>query len=160
MAGVVPSIAEPGMEELEDVRRPLTATDLVGFTKQIAKDLAIDSVLPPSAVWVKSRTVSAKRSDTALDQDFLNSFIFADLGQAESAIRRRALGAALAAYLLPHERLDVGRRIDVREHPDRVLTEVSPDRTLPGRWVTDVDKPLALSRSSLSTGFWQYDRAR
>jgi hypothetical protein len=146
VAGVVASIAEPGIEELEDVRRPLTATDLVGFTEQIAKDLAIDSVLAPSAVWVKSRKMQARRSHTASDQDFLNSFIFADLGRVENAIRRGDLGAALASYLLPHERIDVGRRIDVRERPDRVLTEVSPDRTLPGRWVTDVDKPLALSQ--------------
>jgi hypothetical protein len=146
VASVAPPISEPGIEEPEDVRRPLTATDLVGFTERIAKGLTIDSLLAPSAVWVKSRKVSAKRSDAESDQDFLNSFIFADLGRIEKAIRRGDWGAALDAYLLPHGRIDVSRRIDVRECRDRVLAEVSPDRTPLGRWVTDVTKPLALSQ--------------
>ncbi|MCB5165812.1 AAA domain-containing protein [Streptomyces bambusae] len=122
---------------------PAQLHDLV---REVAEDWGVTGALAPREVRIRSVAVRADRVEDADHQDFLNSFVAADLERVAADLARTDPGPGLTAYLTPHAALDTARRTDVREHPQTVLDGVAPRRTPPGRWPAPADHPLALSQ--------------
>ncbi|MEU8434123.1 hypothetical protein AB0F18_14590 [Streptomyces sp. NPDC029216] len=102
--------------------------------------------LEPVGVRVRSVAVRVDHAGDADQQDFLNSFIAADLERVAGALARQDPGAGLAAYLTPGAAFDKARRIDLRQRPEAALAGVAPARTPAGRWPAEAGHPLALSQ--------------
>ncbi|MFJ4781310.1 DEAD/DEAH box helicase [Streptomyces sp. NPDC088762] len=124
----------------------VSAKHLLEFTGELAGAWGVSGALNPADVRVRSIAVRLDHSGEADQQDFLNSFIAADLDRVAHALGRQDPGPALAAYLTPDAAFDKGRRIDVRVHPSFALAGVAPARTPLGRWPADAGHPLALSQ--------------
>ncbi|MFE2852026.1 hypothetical protein ACFXJO_12955 [Streptomyces lavendulae] len=127
--------------------RTVSAGQLLEFTGELARAWGLDVALEPAGVRVRSVPVRLDRADDGADQqDFLNSFIAADLDRVARALGHDDPGPALAAYLTPEAAFDTARRVDVRAHPAFALAGVAPGRTPLGRWPADAAHPLALSQ--------------
>ncbi|MFD8292439.1 DEAD/DEAH box helicase [Streptomyces lavendulae] len=127
--------------------RTVSAGQLLEFTGELARAWGLDVALEPAGVRVRSVPVRLDRADDGADQqDFLNSFIAADLDRVARALGHDDPGPALAAYLTPEAAFDTARRLDVRAHPAFALAGVAPGRTPLGRWPADAAHPLALSQ--------------
>ncbi|WP_251056306.1 DEAD/DEAH box helicase [Streptomyces sp. ISL-94] len=124
----------------------VSAEHLLEFTGDLARAWGVCVALNPAGVRVRSIAVRLDHSGDADQQDFLNSFIVADLDRVAHALGRQDPGASLAAYLTPDAAFDTARRIDVRAHPAVALAGVAPARTPLGRWPADAGHPLALSQ--------------
>ncbi|MFI0901889.1 DEAD/DEAH box helicase [Streptomyces sp. NPDC020983] len=126
--------------------RPVTFDAVAAFTAWLAGRLHVAEDLVPDAARVQSVQVREDRADEAAGEGFLNSFIAGDLDRVAGALARSGAGKPLTAYLTDAERVDTGRRRDVRDHPEQVLAEVRPDRIPLGRWPSASDRPLVLSQ--------------
>ncbi|MFJ1869777.1 DEAD/DEAH box helicase [Streptomyces sp. NPDC088097] len=127
--------------------RTVGAGELLEFTGELARAWFLDGALEPAGVRIRSVPVRLDRAgDGADQQDFLNSFIAADLDLVARALGRSDPGPALTAYLTPEAAFDVSRRVDVRANPAFALAGVAPDRTPLGRWPAEATHPLALSQ--------------
>ncbi|MEW2417538.1 DEAD/DEAH box helicase [Streptomyces sp. NPDC046866] len=126
----------------------VTAAHLLQFTGELARAWGVTVALRPEEVRVRSVAVRLDHAaaNSADQQDFLNSFIAADLDQVARALSRQDPGAGLAAYLTPEAAFDACRRIDLRAHPEAALAGAAPHRTPVGRWPADAEHPLALSQ--------------
>ncbi|RPF43594.1 AAA domain-containing protein [Streptomyces sp. Ag109_G2-6] len=139
----------PEGEEEEEVA---VGTGVVGggqlleFTGELARAWGVEAALEPVGVRVRSVAVRADHSGDADQQDFLNSFIAADLERVAGALARQDPGSGLAAYLTPGAAFDQARRVDLRLHPEAALAGVAPARTPAGRWPAEAEHPLALSQ--------------
>ncbi|MBN9748441.1 DNA helicase [Amycolatopsis sp. A1MSW2902] len=135
---------EPAPEEEEGWPR-LTAADVHRLVSSLAGELGL-AALRPSGVRVKCVRVPVRESAEAGEQNFLNSFIAKDLGRIEQELRSGNAGPGLLRYLTAPHALPVADRVDVRASPDAVVAGVTPGSIPPGRWPTDVGKPLVLSQ--------------
>ncbi|MFI8503545.1 DEAD/DEAH box helicase [Streptomyces sp. NPDC085524] len=125
----------------------VSAKHLLEFTGELADAWGVAVALAPAEVRVCSVPVRLDRAgDGADQQDFLNSFIAADLDRVARELAARDPGPGLAAYLTPEAAFDASRRVDVRAHPSFALSGVAPARTPLGRWPADAAHPLALSQ--------------
>ncbi|MEV6953039.1 DEAD/DEAH box helicase [Streptomyces sp. NPDC051183] len=124
----------------------VTAKHLLEFTGSLALAWGVSVALAPAGVRVRSTPVRLDHPGGADQQDFLNSFIAADLDRVARELAQRDPGPALAAYLTPEAACDKARRIDLRLHPAVALDGVAPARTPAGRWPADPGHPLALSQ--------------
>ncbi|MFJ8164294.1 DEAD/DEAH box helicase [Streptomyces sp. NPDC096136] len=122
------------------------AAELVGFTRELAAAWGVGAALEPVGVRVRSVAVRIDRADGADQQDFLNSFLAADLERVAGALAREEPGPGLAAYLTPGAAFGRVGRVDLRLHPEAALAGVAPDRTPAGRWPAEAGHPLALSQ--------------
>ncbi|MFZ0167229.1 MAG: hypothetical protein WAL12_26890, partial [Trebonia sp.] len=147
--GTVPADGQPTHQEQPPVRldlHPLVGADLQRFTTELSVRLGVADVLAPRHVRVRSYQVSAARAEEETEQSFLNSFYADDLTRIGTAVAKGAVGAALREYLTRAADIDQGKRIDVRHQPAAVWSGCVPGRIPPGRWVTNADRPLALSQ--------------
>ncbi|MFJ3876226.1 DEAD/DEAH box helicase [Streptomyces sp. NPDC090077] len=124
----------------------VSAAHLLEFTGELARTWGVSVALDPAAVRVRSVPVRLDQADTADQQDFLNSFIAADLDRVADALAREDPGAGLGAYLTPGSGFDREGRVDLRLRPAAALAGVTPERTPAGRWPADARHPLALSQ--------------
>ncbi|MCX5199269.1 ATP-binding protein [Streptomyces sp. NBC_00249] len=127
----------------------VSAAHLLEFTGELARAWGVSVALAPAGVRVRSVAVrldQAEGAGNADQQDFLNSFIAADLDRVARALERSDPGPGLAAYLTPSAAFDPSLRTDLRRHPEAALAGVSPDRTPAGRWPADARHALALSQ--------------
>ena len=137
--------------EPEAPSRALTVPDLVAFAAHIAELYGVTGLIDPRRLRlrIKSEPVSLRKDGTlpAPEKAFLNSFLIEDLTRV--ADTPDGYGAALGTYMTRPEtvrgRLAPGR-IDVRKQLGTVVSEIHPDRSPPGRWLSDVDKPLVFSQ--------------
>ena len=147
--GTVPADGQPTHQEQPPVRldlHPLVGADLQRFTTELSVRLGVADVLAPRHVRVRSYQVSAARAEEETEQSFLNSFYADDLTRIGTAVAKGAVGAALREYLTRAADIDQDKRIDVRHQPAAVWSGCVPGRIPPGRWVTNADRPLALSQ--------------
>ncbi|WP_413115325.1 DEAD/DEAH box helicase [Streptomyces sp. CY1] len=134
--------------------RRLTAKDLVGFVRDLTAAWGLEYVLAPGEVRVRSTAVRVRQPADADQQDFLNSFIAADLGLVAGVLRTNAPGAGLASYLTPALDVNTAWRVDLRRQPQAALDGVTPASTPPGRWPADPAHPLALSQQFAVNTIW------
>ncbi|MFD8081947.1 DEAD/DEAH box helicase [Kitasatospora sp. NPDC059722] len=126
--------------------RHITAADLLGFASDLADDWSVAKDLAPFAVRVRSVQVRSDRADDVDQQDFLNSFIAADLDRVTRDLALNDPGQALGTYLAPAAAFRPEHRIDLRHQPEQALVRVSPAAAPPGRWPASTKYPLALSQ--------------
>jgi hypothetical protein len=126
--------------------RALTGEEIQRFVSELADRLHVTQALVPRGVRVKSYLISVTRADDPPNQSFLNSFYADGLLQVSESIRRGNVGPGLAAYLMSSPSVDKSARIDVRRSPDAIRAGCAPERIRPGRWVTNVDRTLALGQ--------------
>ncbi|MEU7477767.1 ATP-binding protein [Lentzea sp. NPDC042327] len=138
----VRALAEQGIS----VGRPLAAADLTGYQKTLCAKLGLPGDFDCSEIRIKCELVSHTNAYREDDQDFLNSFIAADLRQVSADVRAGSCGTALRQYLSGDREIDTAARIDVREELGQVLDVVRPDAVPLGRWPSNVEHPLALSQ--------------
>lgn len=124
----------------------MTFDGIAAFAAWLSDRLHVTVDLAPDAARVQSVQVKKDRADETANEGFLNSFIANDLDRVTHEIGRGRAGAALAAYLTDADRIDTGRRQDVRDHPEQVLAEVRPERIPLGRWPSASDHSLVLSQ--------------
>ncbi|AZM92461.1 AAA domain-containing protein [Streptomyces sp. W1SF4] len=124
----------------------VSAGHLLEFTGELARTWGVSVALDPATVRVRSVPVRLDQADAADQQDFLNSFIAADLERVAAVLAREEPGAGLAAYLTPDSGFDRANRVDLRLRPEAALAGVAPERTPAGRWPADARHPLALSQ--------------
>lgn len=122
----------------------VTASALHDFVAEMAAALGVRDSLNATGVRVRCRAIPIR--DDSADQDFLNSHIANDLSHVADAVARDDVGAALRNYLTDESALDTARRVDVRAHPDAVITGVEPQHVPAARWPGDPGKPLVLSQ--------------
>ncbi|WP_344396337.1 hypothetical protein [Streptomyces vastus] len=84
--------------------RLLSAKELLDFARQLSEAWGVAKTLRPDGVRVRSVAVRQDLAREADQQDFLNSFIAADLDRVARALREKDPGAGLAAYLTPAPR--------------------------------------------------------
>jgi hypothetical protein len=97
-------------------------------------------------VIIDSTAVSAKRAESGVDSDFLNSFYLDDLAHVSSRVATGEIGSGLAAYLTADRELRTAQREDIVAQPETVDAGTSIDRLPVGRWPARPDHPLALSQ--------------
>ncbi|GLX17240.1 DEAD/DEAH box helicase [Streptomyces lavendulae] len=124
----------------------VSAGHLLEFTGELARTWGVSVALDPATVRVRSVPVRLDQAEASDRQDFLNSFIAADLDRVAAALAREDPGAGLAAYLTPDSGFDRAGRVDLRLRPGAALAGVTPERTPAGRWPADARHPLALSQ--------------
>ncbi|MFD7639899.1 DEAD/DEAH box helicase [Kitasatospora sp. NPDC059795] len=129
-----------------DDRSVVDAADLLAFVGELARAWGVESGLGPAGLRVRSVQVRKDRAQDADQQDFLNSFVAADLERVAKALAGRPPGRALAEYLTPGASRDRAARIDLREHPGVALGRVEPGLSPAGRWPAAAKYPLALSQ--------------
>lgn len=139
-------------EEPDEPIRGLEVPDLVGFAAHIAALCGVDHLIDARRLRlrIKSEPVSKNKEHKLPEPEkpFLNSFYIEDLTRVINAAPD-GYGDALATYMTPPEIVRTRlapERIDVREEVDRTLWEVRPETFPPGRWPSDVDKPLVFSQ--------------
>ncbi|PJN02038.1 damage-inducible protein [Streptomyces sp. CB01201] len=135
--------------------RALGAKDLLEFVAEVSAAWGVQEALRPGEVRVRSVMVRQKQADGADQQDFLNSFIAADLGRVADALRTTEPGAGLAAYLTPDEQVNTAWRTDLRQHPQAALDQVAPENAPLGRWPANAKHPLALSQQFAVNTIWR-----
>ncbi|MGW1074862.1 DEAD/DEAH box helicase [Streptomyces sp. NPDC002537] len=135
-------------------QRRLTAKALLDFVGDLTEAWGVAVALRPDNIRVRSMAVRRKQAAEADQQDFLNSFIAADLGLVADALRTRDGGAGLAAYLTPGAGVNSAWRIDLRERPQVALDGVAPPLTPAGRWPAEPGHPLALSQQFAVNAIW------
>ncbi|MGC0419212.1 hypothetical protein [Embleya sp. AB8] len=138
--------AEPAGPPPEVGTKVLDVYDLAAITRWVAEQLGHAEVLQPNAIRVKSHQVAARHADEAGGDVFLNSFYADDLERVAGVLEAGQAGTALLDYLRAEADLDAMNRFDVRRLPEIVLESVQPSSMPLGRWPTDADKPLVLSR--------------
>jgi hypothetical protein len=126
--------------------RPLRGEDLRRFTARLAENLGVTTTLRPRGLRVRTYAVDADRAAEQTTVSFLNSFYADDLARVATAVADGSAGAGLSAYLTSSARIDLGRRIDVRVHPDAVWLGCLPARIPPGRWPAGLTRSLPLSQ--------------
>ncbi|WP_330333925.1 ATP-binding protein [Streptomyces sp. NBC_00536] len=133
----------------------VSARGLLAFTDELARAWGVSVALAPAGVRVRSVPVRLDRAgggaadgagSGAEQQDFLNSFIAADLDRVARGLASRDPGRGLASYLTPGSAFDRSRRVDLRLYPEAALAGVTPERTPAGRWPADPGHALALSQ--------------
>ncbi|MFC9250181.1 DEAD/DEAH box helicase [Amycolatopsis thailandensis] len=124
-------------------RLRMTAAALNTFVSEMASALGVADVLDAHGVRVACTQVPETKADQAGGQNFLNSYIAADLAEIEDAVRSGNVGAGLATYLADHPAAD---RIDVRAGRDPLIHGVQPRYIPGGRWPTAVSRPLVISQ--------------
>ncbi|MFJ4791084.1 DEAD/DEAH box helicase [Streptomyces sp. NPDC088794] len=127
-------------------QRRLSAKELLAFVREVAEAWGVAQALGPEEVRVRSVAVRQGHAGDADQQDFLNSFIAADLDLVARALRTQEPGAGLAAYLTPGVEVNTAWRIDLRQRPEVALDGVTPAAAPAGRWPTEPGHPLALSQ--------------
>jgi AAA domain len=125
---------------------PLTAKDLQRFSAELASKLGVADALRPANVRVRSYEISTEQVEEETEQSFLNSFFADDLARVAAALNRGRVGTALSQYLTSTLRINSVGRIDLQNEPLTVLAGCAPDHIPSGRWVTDTNRPLALSQ--------------
>ncbi|MGW1712634.1 DEAD/DEAH box helicase [Streptomyces sp. NPDC002156] len=147
---VLPTVtAAPGPDSAPDgsaPRRRIATKDLLAFARDLADAWGVAEALNPYGARVLSVAVRENRAGDADQQEFLNSFIAADLDLIAGSLAEVDPGAGLAAYLTPGGAVDTGARIDLRRQPETALDRVAPQETPVGRWPADPRHPLALSQ--------------
>ena len=128
--------------------RRIAYADLASFTAELAEDWSVTQVLKPREIRVRSIAVREDKATDADQQDFLNSFIAADLRHIAAHLLSADAGPALAAYLTEAADVDQRQRIDLRTDPQAALDAVAPARTPAGRWPAEPAHPLALSQQA------------
>ncbi|HKN55220.1 MAG TPA: DNA helicase, partial [Amycolatopsis sp.] len=124
-------------------RLRMTTSALHAFVTELASALGLTDVLDARGVRVFCTQVPVAKADQAGEQNFLNSFIAADLAEIEDAVRAGDVGAGLATYLAE---VPAGGRVDVRGVRDPLIRSTTPDRIPGGRWPTAVSRPLVISQ--------------
>ncbi|GAA1719049.1 AAA domain-containing protein [Fodinicola feengrottensis] len=124
-------------------RLALTIKDLHRFTQELASGLGLRDFLLASRIRVRCVQVPVRDSDTAGEQNFMNSHIANDLAQVEKAVRAGDIGKGLATYLSDESSQN---RVDVRADREAVVSEVQPNLIPGGRWPAATTKPLAMSQ--------------
>lgn len=127
-------------------QRRLSAKELLEFVREVADAWGVAEALGPEGVRVRSVAVRQNHAGDADQQDFLNSFIAADLDRVARALRAHDPGAGLAAYLTPGAEVNTAWRIDLRQRPEAALDGVTPAAAPAGRWPAEPGHPLALSQ--------------
>ncbi|WP_404962454.1 DEAD/DEAH box helicase [Streptomyces sp. 147326] len=135
-----------GKEESPVGQGLVTAARLLEFMEELAEAWGVSVALNPAGVRVRSIPVRLDHAGDADQQDFLNSFIAADLDRVAGALARSDPGPGLASYLTPGAAFDKTRRVDLRLDPAAALAGVAPTRTPAGRWPAEDSHPLALSQ--------------
>ncbi|KUL24765.1 DEAD/DEAH box helicase [Streptomyces regalis] len=145
--------ADAGAEddEREDQRprvgeRLLSAKELLEFARELSQGWGVAETLCPDGVRIRSVAVRQDLAQEADQQDFLNSFIAADLYSVAQALREEDPGAGLSAYLTPGAEVNTAWRIDLRQRPEVALATVTPAAVPVGRWPAEPGHPLALSQ--------------
>ncbi|WP_405827557.1 AAA domain-containing protein [Streptomyces sp. NBC_00105] len=138
----------PGEEEEESPvgQGVITAGRLLEFMDELAEAWGVSVALGPAGLRVRSIPVRLDHAGDADRQDFLNSFIAADLDRVAGALARSDPGPGLASYLTPDAAFDKTCRVDLRLNPAAALAGVAPTRTPAGRWPAEAEHPLALSQ--------------
>lgn len=124
-------------------RLAITASALHTFVSELVAALGIGDVLGARGVRVFCVQVPASRADQAGEQNFLNSFIAADLAAIEDAVRSGDAGDGLMTYLADRPAAD---RVDVRAGREPLIGGAAPDRIPGGRWPAAVTRPLVISQ--------------
>ncbi|MFJ3728391.1 hypothetical protein ACIPYQ_38295 [Streptomyces sp. NPDC090045] len=125
---------------------PVTAARLLEFMEELAEAWGVSVALNPAGLRVRSIPVRLDHAGDTDQQDFLNSFIAADLDRVAGALAQGDPGPGLANYLTPGVAFDKTRRVDLRLNPAAALAGVAPTRTPAGRWPAEAAHPLALSQ--------------
>lgn len=120
--------------DAEQLTRLLTATTTL---------LSVDDVFAANGYRVEAQQVPV-RDATAVEHDFLNSFVAEDLRQVVGALAGGDCGAVLARYL--KRTVDEDARVDVDTDLDAVRAEVAPWNVPPGRWPAAPEQSLSLSQ--------------
>ncbi|WP_033257743.1 MULTISPECIES: DEAD/DEAH box helicase [Kitasatospora] len=143
-------LLEPEADPEEDPegtdRKVVDAADLLAFVTGLSRAWGVEQGLEPAGLRVRSVQVRRDRAQDADQQDFLNSFIAADLARVAASLEARPPGRALAEYLTPLGERNQDLRIDLRERPQVALERVEPGRSPAGRWPAAAKHPLALSQ--------------
>ncbi|MDX3536493.1 AAA domain-containing protein [Streptomyces sp. MB09-01] len=141
-------VERQGDEEEESPvgRGVVTAARLLEFMDELAEAWGVSVALAPAGVRVRSVPVRLDHAGDPDQQDFLNSFIAADLDRVAGALAQSDPGPGLGSYLTPDAALDQTRRVDLRLNPAAALAGVAPTRTPAGRWPAEAEHPLALSQ--------------
>jgi hypothetical protein len=124
----------------------LNAAALHAFVADLANALGVADLLSPSGVRVECVKVPVKSTECVGEQPFLNSFIADDLAVVAKAVASGDMGEGLTDYLADGAALSIRSRIDVREQRQRVADDVAPCHQPPGRWPTDISRPLVMSQ--------------
>ncbi|WP_405584933.1 DEAD/DEAH box helicase [Streptomyces sp. NBC_01190] len=125
---------------------PVTLDGVAAITAWLAERFKVTVDLAPDAARVRSVQVRGNRGDETVSEGFLNSFIAEDLSRVADELGEGRAGRALAAYLTEADRIDIGRRRDVQDHPEQVLEGISPQHVPLGRWPSASDQSLVLSQ--------------
>jgi hypothetical protein len=91
------------------------------FTDELAAGWGVAAALKPAKLRVKSVWVSPRQAEASDSDDFLNSFIVADLDRVARSLSDAGAGVALSTFLTENADLDVASRQDLRERPDIAL---------------------------------------
>lgn len=121
---------------------PVTARDLRAVLAKVTAYLGVGTCLRPEEIRVRSLRVRPRDIDE-VDDDFLNSFIAADLAKVANQVRDGNYGRALRAYLSGDR---AAQRVNLREHPEVSLDATRPQAVPLGRWPANPEHPLALSQ--------------
>ena len=121
---------------------PATAHDLRAVTAKVTAYLGVGTCLRPEEIRIRSSRVHRRNTDE-LDDDFLNSFIAADLARVADRIHDGHDGGALRAYLSEEPAV---QRVNLRKHPEVSLHATRPQAVPLGRWPANPEHPLALSQ--------------
>ncbi len=124
-------------------RLRMTAAALHAFVSELAAALGVADVLDTHGVRVACTQVPETKADQAGGQNFLNSYIAADLAEIEDAVHSGNVGAGLTSYLAD---LPAADRVDVRAGRDPLIHGVQPRYIPDGRWPTAVSRPLVISQ--------------
>lgn len=124
-------------------RLRMTASALNTFVSELASALGVADVLDAHGVRVACTQVPETKADQAGGQNFLNSYIAADLAEIEDAVHSGNVGAGLTSYLAD---LPAADRVDVRAGRDPLIHGVQPRYIPGGRWPTAVTRPLVISQ--------------
>lgn len=148
-AAVVDSSSAASSEEdaAEFEGRPVVLLDVVAFAAHVADLCGVGDLVSPRRLRIHSTRVRRRKNGTLPDAEpaFLNSFLPEDLLRVVDA-QVGGYGTALRSYLTDPAALPRAQRVDLRQHPETVLSAVAPAAFPLGRWPAPTGEPLALSQ--------------
>ncbi|NYI72369.1 hypothetical protein GGQ54_002929 [Naumannella cuiyingiana] len=129
----------------EDDEPPLKAADIRKIRALAVRAAGIDGLAPlhTNDVTIASRQISEDRAQELPGFDFLNSFHLNDLRSIAAA---PTWGRALNAYLTLDQEVQVADRVDVRAHPEVVVSGTTVWNLPLGRWPANPEHPLSTSQ--------------
>jgi hypothetical protein len=117
------------------VGRPV-GREVLGACLDAAADMvAAGTALPHVGIRIRSEIAGVRNALKMDGNDFLNSFLAADLATVAEQTGSGKVGAALREYLRLDVNLDTAQRVNVREQLNTVLEATAPQyRSIPWRW--------------------------